>query len=364
MRTMIGRVGLALLAAFAVGSAAQAGEPREARINLGSSSAPLMATVEVEDYRSAPLDLLTPVVTGDSQMTRFLKAYYEIGRAGDIKKVASLFEPHLRAGVNDYYPTAQSLSEQFAGLRSVRMVAVLHWGEYQFGVVRHETALEEGGTRNASWSHAARCLGDTCQIGDHFTNSLLGRIVSAAFADKGGVQVGAPAQVDTSLSMLPAAVDAARKVVATDPIVLHLNRASDQTASTVSKLVATLTENLRVTSSKQPAVEKLSVLYSAGTPKSVAVFQRGSEVPAYNYSAYLIWFANHAPWTVGSVYSLGPDVCVALLKSEHDRAVHLLPLQRAGTGWTIVSDPSSLDAWPVLSSISAYQALQKSLSDG
>ncbi|WP_129780717.1 hypothetical protein [Peristeroidobacter soli] len=358
MRTKIGRVGLAMIAALAVCSAARAAVPKEVHINLGSNTAPLMATVRVEDYRAAPLDLLTPVATGDSQMIRFLKAYYEIGRAGDIKKVASLFEPHLQAGVNDYYPTAKSLSEQFADLRTVRLVAVLHWGEYQFGVVKHVSDVGEGGSRDSSWSHAARCFGDTCQIGDHFTNSLLGRSVSAAFADKGAVQVDAPAQSDTPLPMLPAVVDAARKVVSTDPIVLHLDRASDQTTASARKLVSTLTENLRVTRSKQPTFEKLSMLYSAGTPKSVAVFQRGSEVPAYNYSAYLIWFANHAPWTVGSVYSLGPDVCVALLKSEHDRAVHLLPLQRAGTGWAIVSDPSSLDAWPVLSSISAYQALQ------
>lgn len=291
------------IAALVAGSAAGATEPRDVHINVGSSRAPLMATVRVEDYRAAPIDLLTSAATADSLMTRFLKTYYEIGKAGDIKRVASLFEPHLRDGVNNHYNTTQALSEPFADLRTARMVAVLHWGEYQFGLVEHEGAVEKGSTSRYSWAHAARCVSDTCRITDHFENGLLGRVVAAAFIDKDGAQVEVPAQNEMPLRILPAAGDTATRTVVIDPIVLHLNRSSDQTTRAVSKAVP-------------------------------------------------------VPSNVSSVYSLGPDVCVALLKSGQGREVRWIPLQRVDNEWVVISDPSRLDAWPVLSSISTYQALQ------
>jgi hypothetical protein len=298
------------IAALITCSNARAIEPREVHVDIGSSDAPLIATVHVEDYRAAPLDLLKPAASGDSRMTRFLKTYYEIGRSGDTKRVASLFERSMQAGVNEHYPTPQSLSDQFADLRSAHLSAVVYWGEHQFGVVEHEQAVAEGGTRRWMWPHATRCVGDTCQIIGHFQNSQLGRVVAAAFADKGGVPLAVPAQGETPLPILPVVTDAAQKTVATDPIVLHLNRSSDRTTLAVTTAVSTLPDS-----------------------------QRG-------------------PSTVSSVYSLGPNVCVALLKSEQARAVNLLPLQRTASGWELIADPSSLDAWRILSSTSTYQALQ------
>lgn len=314
---MIGGVGQSRMRILALGiaaliacSTAHAIEPREVHIDIGSSAAPLIATVHVEDYRAAPLDLLTPAATGDSRMTRFLKMYYEIGRSGDTKRVASLFERSMQAGVNEHYPTPQSLSDQFADLRSAHLSAVVYWGEHQFGVVEHEQAVAEGGTRRWMWPHATKCVGDTCQIIGHFQNSQLGRFVAAAFADKGGVQFAAPAQGETPLPILPVATDAAQKTVASDPIVLHLNRSSDRTTLAVTTAVSTRPDSQR------------------------------------------------DPSTVSSVYSLGPNICVALLKSEQARTVQLLPLQRTASGWEIIADPSNLEAWRILSSTSAYQALQ------
>src|SRR5688572_9513564 len=99
---MFGRVGLAKTRIVALGITAltacftaHGAELREARIDVGSSSAPLIATVHVEDYRAAPIDLLAPVATADAPMTRLLKSVFEIGRAGDTKRVASLYEPHM-----------------------------------------------------------------------------------------------------------------------------------------------------------------------------------------------------------------------------------------------------------------------------
>jgi hypothetical protein len=314
MRTMFGRLGPSMarvvalaVTALAAGPTARAAELKEVHIDVGSSGAPLVATVHVEDYRTAPLDLLTPAATHDSSMTRFLKTYNEVARAGDVKKFVSLFAPDVGAE-EDSHHTPQSLREQFADLRSVRLSTVLHWGELQFGFVQYEAADGEGGTRRWTWAHAARCLGSSCQITGHFKNSLLGRIVITAFAEKGGAQIAVPPGSET-LPILPAVADTSQRAVATDPIVLHLNRSSDATTRAASAIVSTLTDK-------------------------------------------------HAPWTVDSVYSLGPDFCVALLRSNKDRALHLVPLQRAANGWTIISDPSSLDAWMVLSSISTYQALQ------
>lgn len=352
------RIAAVTIAALGACSVARAAEPRDVHIDVGSGRASLIATAQVEDYRAAPVDLLTRPVTGDSQMTRFLKTYYEIGRAGDTKRVASLFEPHMREGVSARYTTPQTLSGQFASLRSVRLLTVLHWGEYQFGFVEHESATEEGGTRRMTWPHTARCIGNTCQITDQQANSQLGGIVAAAFARKGAAQLATPAQGETVLPILPAVLDAAAKPVASDPIVLHFNRASDQTTLAVTAVVSNLTDNLRATTPTQPTFENLAALYSEGTPSNVDVFQLGNEVPTYAYSAYVTWFTKRAPWTVSGVYSLGADTCVALLKSDKDRALHLLPLQRTGTEWKIVSDPSRLDAWMILSTISTYQALQ------
>ena len=290
-------------------------------------------------------------------MTRLMKTYYEIFRAGDTKRVASLYEPDQLTIVNDYYPTAQTMTEVYEDLRSARMSVVLHWGEYQFGSIPTEATAEGGGIPRYFASHAARCVGNTCHISVHVANNQLGGFVAAAFADKGAAQFEGPAQGETTLPILPAAVDAAQKAVATNPIVLHLNRTSHQTTLAASMVVSRLNDILRVTSPKQPTFENVA-LYSAGTPSHVTVFQRGDDVSAYDYSAYVTWFANHAPWTVSTVYSLGPDVCVALLKSDKGRALHLLPLQRAGNGWTIISHPADLKAWWVLSSISTYQALQ------
>jgi hypothetical protein len=346
------------LSALAACSAADAVERRQVHVDVGSGGASLIASATVEDYRAAPIDLLTPAVPGDPQMTRFLKSYYEIGRAGDTKRVASLFEPSARDDVNDHYPTAQLLSEQFADLRSASLSAVLHWGEYQIGVVQHELEIERGGRRRWSWPHVVRCVNDTCHITDHFANSVLGRVVAAAFANNGDAQVAATAQGEM-LPILPAVADAAQKPAADDPIILYLDRAPEQTTLAAKTVVSALTDKLRATSPKQDTFENVADLYSAGTPTSVEVFQRGNEVPGYAYSAYVTWFARNAPWTVSSVYSLGSNVCVAVLKSDKNRAIHLLPLQRVGTGWAIVSDASRVQAWSVLSSISTYQALQR-----
>jgi CubicO group peptidase (beta-lactamase class C family) len=275
-------------------------------IDVGSSDAPLVVTAHVEDYRVAPLDVLAPATAGDSAMTRFMKRYNEVARAGDIKTFVSLFAPDVGAD-EDSHHTPQSLREQFADLRSVRLLAVLHWGELQVGFVQYEAADGEGGTRRWTASHPARCVGSSCQITGHFENGLLGQIVTTAFAGKGGAQIAASIRGE-SLPILPAVADAAKKAVATNPIVLHLNRASEATAQAAKTIVATSTD-------KQGA-------------------------------------------TVDAVYSLGPDVCVALLRSNKDRTLHWLPLQRAGEGWAIVADPSNLDAWTVLSSTHTYQALQ------
>lgn len=363
MRTMFGRLGPSMarvvalaVTALAAAPSARAAELKEVHIDVGSSGAPLVATVHVEDYRAAPLDLLTPAATHDSSMTRFLKTYNEVAKAGDVKKFVSLFAADVGAE-EDSHHTPQSLREQFADLRSVRLSAVLHWGELQFGFVQCEAADGEGGTRRWTWAHAARCVGGSCQIIGHFKNSLLGRIVTTAFAVRGGAQIAVPPGSET-LPILPAVADASKQAVATDPIVLYLNRSSDTTTRAASTIVSTLTDKLSATSPKQATFEQLAGLYSAGTPSTVEVFQLGNDVSAYTYGAYIEWYAKHAPWTVDSVYSLGPDLCVALLRSNKDRALHLLPLQRAAKGWTIISDPSSLDAWMVLSSISSYQALQ------
>jgi hypothetical protein len=191
---MNGRVGSALrsivalgVAALAAFFAAHAAEPRQVHIDVGSTSAPLIATVHVEDYRKASIDLLAPAATGDSPMTRLMKTYYEVFRTGDTKRVASLFEPHMRADANDHYPRPETLTEQVDDLRSARMLAVLHWGEYQFSFAEYERTVETGGTHQWSASHAARCVGDTCHITHHLANSQLGRMVAAAFSNKGGV---------------------------------------------------------------------------------------------------------------------------------------------------------------------------------
>lgn len=362
MRAMVERLGLAStriaalgMTALAVCFSAYAAEPREVHIDVGSSSAPLIATVHVDDYRAAPFDLLTPVAAGDPSMTRLLKTYFQSGRAGDTKTFASLYEPHLRADVNDHYPTSQLLREQFEHLRSVRGSAVLHWGEYQFGAIEYEAAVD-GGTRRWTGSHSARCVDTKCEMANHYENDQLGRFVSGAFADKGAAQVVTTEQAETLLPILPAA-DAGQKAVATHPVVLHLKGSADSTMRVATALASALSDKVRAT--KQSSFEPLAVLYSAGIPTRVDVFKGGNEVPAYEYGAYVTWFASHAPWTVSSVYALGPEVCVALLQSEKDRALHLLPLQRAGDGWKIISDPSRLDAWLILSSISTYQALRR-----
>jgi hypothetical protein len=304
---MVGRLTSGMMRIVALGitalaacSAAGAAELREVHIDIGSSRAPLVATVHVEDYRAAPLDLLKPAAASDSQMTRFLKTYYESGRAGDTKKFASLFGPEVHAD-EDYY-TTQTLSEEFTGLRSVRMATVLHWGEYQLGFIEVEA---DTGRRRWSWAHAARCFGETCQISGHFENGRLGRTVAGAFAERGVVPVSVPPQGETLLPILPAVADTAQKSAATDPIVLHLNHASEQTTLAVRTVVG-----------------------------------------------------SHASGNVSSVYSLGPDVCVAVLASDKDHAVRLLPLQRAGNSWTIISDPSQIEAWQVLSSSSTSQAFR------
>jgi hypothetical protein len=74
VRKMNGRVGQAITRIAALGivacSMASAAEPREVHIDVGSSHAPLIATAQVEDYRAAPIDLLTPAATGDFPMLR------------------------------------------------------------------------------------------------------------------------------------------------------------------------------------------------------------------------------------------------------------------------------------------------------
>lgn len=306
---MIARVGSVAVRMVALGvtafvtcNSAGAAEAKGLHIGVGSNDAPLILTVRVEDYRAAPLDLLTPAASGDSLMTRFLKTYNEAGRAGDTKRFASLFEPEVAADPADHAEAVRELKEQFLAVRSVRLLAVLYWGDLQFGVVEQEIPLEQGGTRRWAWPHPARCVGDTCRIIGSFEIGRLGRVFAEAFVNKGSVQFAAPAQGETLLPILPAASDFGHESGTTDPIVLHLIHASDSTTQAVTAAIA--------------------------------------------------------PSTVSRVYSLGPDVCVAVLKSDKDRAVHLLPLQRTGKSWTKISEPSSLDAWRVLSSASTNRVLQ------
>jgi hypothetical protein len=289
--------GIVVAVMLSVSFPASAAEPRELHINVGSSGAPLVATVHVEDYSATPIDLFAPAAKDDSPLTRLLKSYFVSGKAGDTKKFVSLFESQLRAGAADYYSAAEILRDQFVHLSSVRMSGVLYWGEYQFPQLQYEMKLEEGGTRRWTWSQPVHCGGDVCEMTDHFKNGQLGREINAAFANK---QDAVPAPGAMLLPILPIA-DSARPPATSDPIVLQLNPASDQTRLAVSAVIS---------------------------------------------------------GTVSSVYSLGSDVCVAVLKSPKDRSVRVLALQRKDAGWTIMPDPSSLDAWLILSSASTAQALQ------
>jgi len=296
--TRIVSLGIAALASCSI---ATASELREVRVDVGSSGAPLIATAHVEDYRSAPIDLSTPVANGDARIIRMLKTYFASGRAGDVKTWALQFEPQARDGIHDYYPEAKYLQEQFNGQRSVHLLAVLHWGEYQVGVVKYDNTERQ-------WlaGHAARCDGSGCQIAHHYENSQVARLVAEAFVEDGEVRLAESAEGETPLPILPA-LDAARKAVTTNAIVLHLEHSSEETTAAATKVAATLSDG---------------------------------------------------PWNVGAVYSLSQDVCVAVLKSKKDSAIRLLPLQRSGPAWSVIEKTYLLDGWAILSSASVTQALQ------
>jgi hypothetical protein len=295
--TRIALLGIAALAACAI---ATASEFREVHVDVGSKDVPLIATAQIKDYRSAPLDLSTPVASGDSQITRFLKTYFASGRAGDVKTWAALFGEQAHE-VQDHYPTAQSLKEQFEDLRTVHLTTVLYWGEYQVGVVHYDNT-----ERQWLWGQAARCDASGCQMAD-YANGHVSQLVAMAFAESGEVRLVVPAEGETLLPILPV-VGVAQKAVTTHPIVLHLNRSSKETTAAATKLAATLTDG---------------------------------------------------PWNVSDVYSLGQEVSVALLKSHKEGAIRLLPLQRSGTDWIVISKTYLLDGWAILSSGSVSQALQR-----
>jgi hypothetical protein len=349
------RIAAVGIAAFTACSAAGAAELREVTIDFGPSDIPMIATARVEDYRAAPLDLLAPAATDDSAMTRLMKMYFEISRAGDTNRVAAIYEPHVVESVSEDFAELAGL---YANLRSARLSAVLHWGEYQSGIVEHESAIEGGDTQRWWVDHIARCSGGTCQLSDSFENSLAARMVARAFAEKGAAQLAMRPRSDMLLPIFPVMRDAAQKSVGTDPIVLYLNRSSDQTQRAVVTLVSTLTEKLRATSPEQPTFDDVAALYSEGTPEHSYIFESGNWVSPHTYSEYVTWFTGRAPWTVSAVYSLGPDFGMAVLKSDKDRALHLLPLQRVGPAWTIISNTLRLGWWQVLSSPSAHRALQ------
>lgn len=299
------------IAVFVACSAAGAAELREVHVDVGSSDAsPLIVTARIEDYRAAPIDLLKPAATADSPMTRLMKAYFQTFRAGDTKKVASLYEPHMRAGANEYFSTPQTMTENFEDLKSVRLLAVLHWGEYQFAFIASERTVEkkEDGLPRWSAAHAAHCVGGTCQITDNHEISQLGGLVATAFGEKGAAQLVVPTQGETAVPILPV-VDANKKPVAIDPMILHLYRSSDETTAAATEAVA-------------PTL----------TP----------------------------PWIMGGVYSFGADFCAVLLKSNQNGAVRLVPLERVDTGWAIKSDAETNRAWWLLSSVSTSVALRGS----
>lgn len=296
------------IAVFVACSAVGAAEPRDVHINVSSSEASFIVTARVEDYRAAPIDLLAPVATADTPMTRLMKDYFQIFRAGDIKRVASLYEPHMRAGAVEYFSMPQIMTENFDDLKSERLLAVLHWGDYQFAFIASEREVKkpEDGLPRFSAAHAARCTGNACQITDNLEISQLGGLVATAFGEKGAAQLVVPAQGETAVPIYPV-VDARKKPVVIDPMILHLNRASDETTAAASEVVdMTLTP----------------------------------------------------PWSLGGLYSFGPDFCVALLKSNQNRAVRLVPLDRAATGWAISSRPETNQVWWLVSSVSTAVALR------
>lgn len=356
----VGRIsGLLCAVALMIAAPVTSAAPAVATtIDVGSSRARLLVTAQIEDYRSTTLDLLAKSAADAGLMARFLGTYYQVGKSGDLEKVATLFEPHMRAGINARYQSAEDLRSQFSSLRRVRLLGVLHWAEHQFAFVQHEIAAATGAD-SITWVHTARCVGGMCQLTDHQGTSQLGGLVLAAFVEKGATRV-APTESVTQLSILPPASDRAKAAaITTDPIVLQLPRASDSVTQAVSGLITSLTENLRAANPKQASFDNVAPLYSAGTPSAVEAFQRGNELADYSYSAYVFWFSNKAPWTIKAVYSLGQTRSVALLRSEKGGGtLHMILLQRAGANWTIDSDPSQDRVWPILSSVSTYQALR------
>jgi hypothetical protein len=302
------------IAVFVACSAAGAAQPittsnlKEVHIDVGPADAPFIVTARVEDSRAAPIDLLKPAATADSPMVRLMKAYFQVFRAGDTKRLASLYEPHMRAGASEYFSTSQTMTENFNDLTSVRLLAVLHWGDYQFAFVTSERAVKKAEDGLPRWSaaHAAHCIGGTCQITDNHEISQLGGLVATAFGEKGAAQLVALAQGATTVPISPVA-DARKQPVATDPMILHLNRSPDETKAAAAEAVA-------------PTLAP--------------------------------------PWIMGDIYSFGADFCVALLKSNQNRAVRLVPLERAGTGWAIKPDPETNRAWWLLSSVSTSVALR------
>jgi hypothetical protein len=303
--TRMAALGMAVVVAC---SAADAAEPRDVHINVSSSEMPFIVTARVEDYRSTPIDLLAPVATADAPMTRLMKNYFQIFRAGDTKRVASLYEPHMRAGAIEYFSTPQTMTENFDDLKSERLLAVVHWGDYQFAFVASEREVKkpEDGLPRFSAAHAARCTGNTCLVTDNFEIGQLGGLVATAFGEKGAAPLVVPAQGERAVPIYPV-VDANKKPVAIDPMILHLNRASDPTTAAASEAVG-------------PTL----------TP----------------------------PWVMGGMYSFGADFCVALLESNQNRAVRLVPLDRTDTGWAISSRPETNPVWWLVSSVSTAVALR------
>lgn len=308
MERAVARIVAFGIAAIVACSAAGAAEIREVHINVTSSDAPFIVTARVEDYRAAPIDLLKPAAPADGPMTRLMKAYLQIFRAGDTKRVASLYEPYMRAGANEQFSTPQAMTESFANLKSVRLLAVLHWGDYQFAFVESEREVKkpEDGVPRWSAAHAAHCVGTSCQITGNFEITQLGGLVATAFGEQGAAQLVVPAQGETTVPIAPI-VDANKQPVTTDPMILHLYRASEATAAAASEFVVPL-------------------------------------LPP--------------PWQLSGVYSFGPDFWVALMKSTQNRAAWLMPLERTDAGWGIVSEPETRRAWVFLSSVSTAVALR------
>jgi hypothetical protein len=321
-------------------------------ISLSTNKKEPSISVYLEQFNETEVDFNSSkkqFLSGNEEII-FLNNYYTLGVLGNRAELLKLYEPSLQVQIRKKFLTNTSLKNEFAELRSVKLIKTLYWGGYRFILVEHKSSLD---SERHTWIHAVKCVNGACLF---YEKPELVQVVSFIYYQqrknlteqkKSFVRDTTQLQIfsENETNLLVRKIDKF-------PISFNFHDVDSNVATQVKKLFQTL---LKLASNDQGGAADASNLFDNKLPKAYPLRSAKGELNVFGYEAFIRTLKNQSEWKVNRIY-YGQNDTVLLNAVASNGMQIILPVILVEGQYRIMTDFQRNNSWPIFETVQFFAA--------